>query len=311
MAKKNKRNIVQDAIEHNDVGCIPYWIQIDRSLGRKMAGYYGVDSIDEYLDNGIELIDMTALPDILFIDPPSLKGGNFPQHLFSELLDRIKAQAGDCTNKYRVADLGGLWTQAASLRGMNKLMDDLIYQPNFVHELLDGILDVFLANVATCRNDIDCILLSDGFGFHNDIVSPENVWQEYMQTRLQRLGDIVHAYDLHFALSISDTIEPIVADIVSMGIDILKPEKTECIDILKVKREYGQYITLWGVYGTSGTLLFSTPEYVRDEVNKLYEYLGKGGGFIFSPDEIIQNDVPLENVRALVDVAIERESGKG
>jgi uroporphyrinogen decarboxylase len=310
--EKTKQNIVLDAIDHNDMGCIPYWIEFGTAIGRKMARYYGVDSIDEYVNNAIEVINMVALPNTPRINKPSLKGYSFPQDPSPEMSDRMKAQAGRRINKYRIVDLGGLWIQAASLRGMKNLMNDLIYQPNFVHELLDGILDVFLANVAICHNgmDIDCIILSDGFGHHYNKSLSDDTWLEFMRPRLQRLSDTVHAFDLHFALSASGAIDLNIADIVAMGVDILKPEHSECIDILEVKREFGRYITLWGGYGTHGTLLFSTPEHVRDEINELCENLGKGGGFIFSPDEKIQNDVPIENAAALIEVAFEREKGR-
>lgn len=310
--EKTKQNTVLDAIDHKDMGLIPYWIQFATVIGRKMARYYGVDSIDEYVDNAIEVINMVALPNTPPINKPSLKGYSFPQHPSPEMVDRMKAQADRHANKYRIVDLGGLWIQAASLRGMKNLMNDLIHQPNFVHELLDGILDVFLANVAICHNqmDIDCIIHSDGFGLHNDVTLPDGSWQEYMQPRLQRLSDTVHAFDLHFALSASGAIDLNIADIVAMGVDILKPEHSEYIDILGVKREFGRYITLWGGYGTNGTLLFSTPEHVRDEINERCDHLGRGGGFIFSPDEKIQNDVPIENAAALIEVAFERGKGR-
>jgi uroporphyrinogen-III decarboxylase len=311
-AEKLKRNIVLDAINHEDIGCIPYWLQFEPAIGRKMARYYGVESIDEYVDNGIELINIPPLSRVPVIDKPSLKGYSFPQHLSLEQLAHIKAQSGKSINKYRIADLGALWIQAASLRGMANLMDDLVDHPNFVHELLDGILDVFLQYVEICSNEMDfeCIILSDGFGQGKNISLPVGTWQEYMLPRLQRLSDAVHAADFHFALSTSDTVDLNIGDIVTMGVDILKPEHSECIDILGVNREYGQYITLWGVYGTHGTLLFSTPEHVRDEINELCDLLGNGGGFIFSPAGKIHNDVPIENAAALIEVAFERERGR-
>ncbi|MBI2194932.1 MAG: hypothetical protein HYU36_23375 [Planctomycetes bacterium] len=74
-----------------------------------------------------------------------------------------------------------------------------------------------------------------------------------------------------------------------------------------MKREYGKDITLWGRYGTQRTLVHGFPAMVKREVNELCDLLGAGGGFILSPGLSIQNEVPLENAAAFIEVALARE----
>jgi hypothetical protein len=44
-------------------------------------------------------------------------------------------------------------------------------------------------------------------------------------------------------------------------------------------------------------------------VHELCDVLGVGGGFILSPGLVIQNEVPVENAAAFIEVARERERG--
>jgi uroporphyrinogen decarboxylase len=46
-----------------------------------------------------------------------------------------------------------------------------------------------------------------------------------------------------------------------------------------------------------------TPQQVRDEVRRLKEAMGRGGGYVLEPGITLQADVPLENLVALVEEA--------
>ena len=48
-----------------------------------------------------------------------------------------------------------------------------------------------------------------------------------------------------------------------------------------------------------------TPEQVKKMARKTIRTLGKGGGHIIGPSQEIMNDVPIENVKALVETIVE------
>ena len=74
--------------------------------------------------------------------------------------------------------------------------------------------------------------------------------------------------------------------------------------MLWTKREYGRDLTLWGGYGTQGTMVFGTPDDIRTEVHKLCDVVGAGGGFILSPGLTIANEVPAANAAAFIETAL-------
>ena len=339
-----KRQLVLDAIAHKDTGRIPYTVLFEPTIGRELAAYYGVAGMTEVVDSAVEWIGNT-LPAARMTElgmlrgdrytdewgvrwqgvgdtrgqvetsplaDPSLSGYRFPVQLPDEIVTNMRTVADAGSHRYRVAKLGALWEQATFLRGMEELLIDLMINPEFVHALLDGILDVLLANVEVYRRrlPLDCMWLSDDYGSQSGLLMSPQLWRKFIGPRLKRLRDAVHDANCHFVLHSDGAIGQVIPDIVDVGIDILHPVQAECVDVTQVKRDHGRQITIWGGYGTQGSLVFGTPEDVKREVNEACDSLGAGGGFILTPGlSMIQNGVPVENAATFVDVAIDRERG--
>ena len=98
-------------------------------------------------------------------------------------------------------------------------------------------------------------------------------------------------------------IETIIPDLIAMGVQVLNPVQPECMDIRKVKREYGRDLCLWGGISTQQTLPYGKPEAVRREMAETLDFMRHGGGYILAPAQSIQADVPMENIEAVVEFA--------
>jgi len=338
-----KRELVLDAIAHKETWRIPHSIMYQPTAGRALAEFYGVDDIETILGNSVEWIgdrlsgerlkELGLLRNAEYTDiwgvhwigvgetrgqvgtppirEPSLAGYHFPVRLEPAVLDQMKTQAAAGADLYRVAKLGALWEQATFLRGMEDLLVDLMLHPTFVHDLLDGITDVLLQNLALYDRelDVDCMWLSDDYGTQSGLLMSPKLWREFIRPRVKRVCDAVHAAGYHFVLHSDGAITDIIPDIVNMGIDLLHPVQSECVNVTWVKRIFGKDLTIWGGYGSQGTLAFGTPRQVRREVDALCDFLGAGGGFILSPGLSLQNEVPVQNAAAFVDIANDREQG--
>ena len=184
---------------------------------------------------------------------------------------------------------------------MEHLLLDLHLHPGFVHDLLEGILRQLLANLEVFGRELDmeCVWLSDDYGSQRELlISPEH-WRTFVAPRLLRLVEAVRLRGLHFVLHSDGNIAEVLPDIVDMGVDLLNPVQPECMDVHRIKKEYGSRITLWGGYGTQGTLMFGTPAEVRREVFALCDVMEPGLGV---PDEM-----PLRNAVAFIEAAREWE----
>jgi uroporphyrinogen decarboxylase len=83
------------------------------------------------------------------------------------------------------------------------------------------------------------------------------------------------------------------------------------MDIAMLKRTYGGKLAFWGGISTQKTLPYGTPEEVRTEARAVRDLMSQDGGYIFSPAQSIQGDVPLANMLALLEVAKEGKPGGG
>jgi uroporphyrinogen decarboxylase len=67
----------------------------------------------------------------------------------------------------------------------------------------------------------------------------------------------------------------------------------------QLKEQFGSQITLHGAVDVQGWLQAATPAEIEQEILRLMEVVGAGGGFILSPCHNLQPDTPLENVLAM------------
>ena len=91
---------------------------------------------------------------------------------------------------------------------------------------------------------------------------------------------------------------------VEIGVDILNPVQSSSgrmSDFVALKERCGSDIVLCGGIDTHRILPFGSPADVRREVRRVIDLLGPGGGFMIGAVHTIMNDVPAENVLAMVD----------
>ena len=81
-------------------------------------------------------------------------------------------------------------------------------------------------------------------------------------------------------------------------VDVLNPMQPECMDLQRIKSEYGNDVAFWGGVSVQQTMPWGTPEDVRNEVKMLIETVGKDGGYVIAQSHTIEPEVPFENIIA-------------
>jgi uroporphyrinogen-III decarboxylase len=99
--------------------------------------------------------------------------------------------------------------------------------------------------------------------------------------------------------------EPIIPDLIEIGLDVLNPVQPACMDPAEMKRKFGDKLCFWGTIDEQHTLPFGTPEQVRAQVLERLETVGYDGGLIIAPTHHVQLDTPLENFWAMVHAVAE------
>ena len=110
-----------------------------------------------------------------------------------------------------------------------------------------------------------------------------------------------HSHAKVFFHSDGDIFE-LIDDLIEIGVDILNPIQTcagKMADIGELKQRYGKNLSFCGAIDTQAILPHGTPSRVSDEVRRVINTLGPGGGYLLASVHTITNDVPAENIVAM------------
>ncbi|UCH33523.1 MAG: hypothetical protein JSV65_13245 [Armatimonadota bacterium] len=199
---------------------------------------------------------------------------------------------------------GSIWEIAWQMRGMERLFLDMAENEPFAARVLDGITGAWCRTVrALAAAGVDMLRIVDDVGMQDRMLMSPAMWRAWLKPRLARL--IQAARDINPVVFIqyhSDGwIEPIIEDLIEVGVDLLDPVQPECMDPVRIKQRFGDRLAFFGTMGTQSTFPFATPEELARVVRERVETVGAGGGLIIAPTHVLEPDVPWENVEAFLE----------
>jgi uroporphyrinogen decarboxylase len=203
---------------------------------------------------------------------------------------------------------GSVFEQAWYLRGLEELMMDLVAAPERAHALFErtAALQQFAAE-QFARAGVDIIITGDDVAGQQGLLISLETWRKFLKPRLAatvRAAKRANATSFVFYHS-DGNVEPLIPELIELGIDILNPIQPECMDPAAIKRRYGNRLCFWGTVSVQRTMPFGTPEEVRAEVRTRIREVGRGGGLILAPAHVLGPETPWENIVAFFAAADE------
>ncbi len=228
-------------------------------------------------------------------------------------LEHLRDQAQSLSASGEYAILGAPWLlfpfeRAIALLGMEKLFVQMATNPEFVHALLERITALCKQHMGNFLREageaLDIIKIGDDLGSQQRLlISP---------TMYRRLLKPFHADFIAFIKqrtrakvffhSDGDVFD-LVEDFIEIGVDILNPIQTSAGKmgrLAELKQRFGKNLVFCGAIDTQSILSQRSPEAVRAEVERVTGLLGGGGGYLLSAVHTITDNVPAENVLAMV-----------
>ena len=203
--------------------------------------------------------------------------------------------------------------RAFAMQGMDNFLLNLAIYPDFARALLQKtaelckeLMGLFLAELG---DNVDMIKIGDDLGTQESLLMSPDMYREILKP--------IHADYIRFIKDRTQAkvffhtdgdVVPLIDDFIEMGVDILNPIQTSAgkmSDLKTLKKRFGKNIIFCGGIDTHRILPAGTPVEVRDEVKRVMRLLGEGGGFMVASVHTNMNDVPPENVLAMVDAVTE------
>ena len=197
-----------------------------------------------------------------------------------------------------------IFEHAWYLRGMENLMLDFTDRPKFAEALLDKITDIAcFIHRRFAEAGVDLIRTGDDIGTQNGMLMSPTMWRRWLKPRLARIIQAAKSAnpDVKVLYDSDGNFDPVIPDLIDIGVDVLAPIQPECNDPAWLKHEYGDELAFWGSLGVQSTIPFGSPEQVRQEVRQRIQTIGKGGGLIIAPSHVIPPETSWKNVVAIFD----------
>jgi uroporphyrinogen decarboxylase len=196
-----------------------------------------------------------------------------------------------------------IFETAWALRGLTQLLMDFVADADLAGEILDIPFRFHLAAAKRLvAMGVDMIWTGDDVGTQRGMLISPDLWRRLFKPRMARLFAEVKAANpaIRIAYHSDGAIDPILPDLVEIGLDVLNPVQPACMDPAGLKRRYGKSLSFWGTIDEQMTLPYGTAEDVRAEVRSRLRHVGYDGGLILGPTHHVQLDTPMENFWAMV-----------
>jgi len=290
--------------------------------GTPLGNVYGADGAGySEARGGYPLADARTVADIDRFDWPN--PDDFDYEVATRVLRSVPAgKARRIDLKYGIAEegkshehcqSGGSWLPLIcalfNLFGFERTLMNLSLEPLLMEAAIRRI-EEFTLEFARCsleatRGEVDLLFYGDDFSTQRGLlISPEH-WRRFLKPTYQRVFALGRSFGVKNWFHSCGQFIPVLGDLVDVGMDVWETVQVHLKgnDPRMLKREYGKHLTFFGAISTQTTLPHGTQAEVRAEVRERIRVLGEGGGYVCGADHGIMPDVPIENVKAMLDEA--------
>jgi uroporphyrinogen decarboxylase len=166
----------------------------------------------------------------------------------------------------------------------------------FLEAVLDRYFDWSIAVAErACSLGFDIYVTTDDMAHKTGPLFSPAVFHDLVMPRYRKLAEKV---TLPWVVHSDGNIEPLLHDLMSLGIAAIHPVEKGAMDIRAVQSRYGRRVCVIGNVDLN-TLGDGTVEETREEVRGLIRDLGPAGGYMISSGNSLASYLKPENVRAM------------
>ncbi|MBT6322322.1 MAG: hypothetical protein HOJ31_09085 [Anaerolineae bacterium] len=230
----------------------------------------------------------------------------------------VKAQAQQLADENQHAIMATPWLlfpfeRAFGLQGMDNFLTNLALHPDFAKALLKNNADLCKTMMGSFLHEIgdniDIIKIGDDLGTQESLLMSPKMYREILKPiHADLIAYTKERTNAKVLFHTDGDVQPLIDDFVEIGIDILNPIQTSAgkmADLEGLKKRFGKKMVFCGGIDTHKVLPHGSPDDVRQEVRRVINALGPDGGFMVSSVHTVMNDVPAENILAMVDAVEE------
>jgi uroporphyrinogen decarboxylase len=194
---------------------------------------------------------------------------------------------------------------------MDEFLLNLGMDPDFAKSFLQKTAQVCKALIGPFLEElgdhVDLIKIGDDLGTQSSLLMSPTMYREILKPIHADYIAFIKAHtNAKLFFHTDGDVYPLIEDFIEIGVEVLNPIQTSAgrmANLHKLKRQYGPKLIFCGAVDTQRILPMGTPAEVREEVRRVIQILGPGGGYMLASVHTIMDDVPPENIQAMVEAA--------
>lgn len=228
---------------------------------------------------------------------------------------REAAQKLRAENQYAVIATPWLlfpFERAFAMQGMDRFLYNMAIKPDFAEallkkhaELCKTLMGHFLAELG---DNVDIVKIGDDLGMQDRLMISPRMYRRLLKPiHADYIAFIKERTKAKVFFHTDGDVFDLIDDFIEIGVDILNPIQTaagKMANLAELKARFGKNLVLCGAVDTQRILPFGTPAEVRQEVRRVLDILSPGGGYMLASVHTIMEEVPPENILAMVDAVV-------
>ena len=183
--------------------------------------------------------------------------------------------------------INGMFERSHHLMGFENVFIAMFEEPEAYQALIDRICEYKceLVRIVAKYYKPDILMMHDDYGANDRMLMSPAFFRQFFKEPLSRIVKTVHEGGIVYEHHSCGYVEPIIGDLIEIGVDALDCLQRPCNDIRRVKDQFGGKITL--VDGFSNQTVLDRPESTLEEIyadiQYAYDVLAPGGGYVSFP----------------------------
>jgi hypothetical protein len=183
-------------------------------------------------------------------------------------------------------------------------LEAMILEPELVERYMQVTHKGALAMVkAELDLGVDGLIGGNDWCFKTGPMFSPRHFRRFFVPYLRQIANLCHDRSVIYIKHLDGNTLPLLVDLINgVNIDGYHPvEGAAGMDIIELKRQYGDRITLLGNLDCGELLANGSVEQITAEVIRIIQNVSPGGGHVFSSSNMIHQRIPLKNLYAMLD----------
>ncbi|MCX6150941.1 MAG: nucleoside 2-deoxyribosyltransferase [Ignavibacteriales bacterium] len=200
-----------------------------------------------------------------------------------------------------IGQYGDIFTMTWEMMGFETFSISLFENPELIEALNNKVGELVLSMFENMvqQENVDVLWYSDDIAYTNGLLVSPIILDQLFFPWLKKIGDLAKQYNKPLIYHTDGILYDVFDKIIECGVDAIHPIEPKSMDILEVKKRYGDKLCVIGNVEVD-LLARGTVEEIENSVKEKIKSVGQSGGYCLGSSNSIPEYVKYENYLAML-----------